>query len=258
MPAAIAIPLALAGGTAAAGVVGAKLQSGAAKDAAASSSDAAVRAAQIQADSAREQGQITAKTAADALNYSRGQSQLSLDQYNQQQTRLQPYRNLGSFALGQPLQGAPAPLTLPNLPGTQTAPTSGTMPAGSQSGASGGQGDAAALKALLDSGVDPQQAVTQFNQKYGRTTGNEAVYYDPSAHGGVATIGLPDAYLAKPGGSWDITQRAGGGGAVGAAATAGPVKLNYAPSMLTSGTSTPTIGTLQAPQYRPLSQIGVQ
>jgi hypothetical protein len=144
MPAAIAIPLALAGGSAAAGVVGAKLSSGAAKDAAAAQSDAAVKAAQIQADSAREQGQLTAKTAADALQYSRGQSQLSLDQYNQQQQRLQPYRNLGSFALGQPSQGAPAPLTLPNLPGQQTAPNAGGMPAGSQSWASAG-GSAADL-----------------------------------------------------------------------------------------------------------------
>lgn len=256
---AAAIASAIAAGAAGtASVVGAHMSSNAGKEAASSQGDAAVKAAQIQADSANSQAAIQAKTAADALNYSRGQSQLSLDQYNQQQTRLQPYRNLGSFALGQPLQGAPAPLTLPNLPGTQTTPTSGLMPSGSQSGASAGQGDASALKALLDGGMAPQQAVVEFNKKYGRTTGNEAVYYDPSAHGGVATIGLPDAYLAKPGGSWDITQRAGGGGAPAAGATAGPVKLNYTPSMLTSGTSTPTIGTLQAPQYRPLSQIGVQ
>lgn len=264
MPAAIAIPLALAGGTAAAGVVGSKIQSGAAKDAAASTSDAAVKAAQIQADSAAAQGKLTAQTAADALNYSRGQSQLSLDQYNQQQTRLQPYRNLGSFALGQPLQGAPAPLTLPNLPGTQTTPTSSTMPAGSTSGSSANLSDPAAWMSLVGNDQALSQWVAQglgsASQKPGLVD-----YY-------VKTIkGQPGANATEQSGSAKYYQdlfakdpnvSGTAGGSAMPAATAGPVKLNYTPSMIGGGTSsTPTIGTLQAPpmQYRSLAQIaGVQ
>jgi hypothetical protein len=54
---------------------------------------------------------------------------------------------------------------------------------------------------------NPQGAISAFNSQTGRTTGNEAVYYDPSQHGGVATIGLPDSYLSQQGGAWGITQR---------------------------------------------------
>jgi hypothetical protein len=111
---------------------------------------------------------------------------------------------------------------------TGATPAPGSIAAatpGANAPAASGTAGAAEMKALLDGGLDPQQAVQQFNQKYGRSTGNEAVYYDPSQHGGVATIGLPDAYLAKPGASWDITQRSGGVGttsAPGAAPTYTP------------------------------------
>lgn len=90
-----------------------------------------------------------------------------------------------------------------HLPGL----TASTGNAGASS--SSAAGSAADLKALIDSGVDPQAAAQQFNKTYGRTTGNEAVYYDPAQHGGVATIGLPDAYLSLEPNGWGITQRGG-------------------------------------------------
>lgn len=242
--------------------VGAGKQADAAKEAAKTQSDAGLKVAQIQADSAAAQGKLTAQTAADALNYSRGQSQLSLDQYNQQQTRLQPYRNLGSFALGQPLQGAPTPLTLPNLPGTQTAPTSSTMPSGSTSGSSANLSDPAAWMSL----VGNDSALTDWVKgNLGTQASPDLVNYY------VGKIkGQPGANAIEQAGSanyWAQKLKAdpslgGGSGSVASAATAGPVKLNYTPSMIGGGTSsTPTIGTLQAPPmpYRSLAQIaGVQ
>jgi hypothetical protein len=258
---AAAIASAIAAGAAGtASVVGAKMSSGAAKDAASSQSDAAVKAAQIQADSANQQAAIQAKTAADALQYSRGQSQLSLDQYNQQQQRLQPYRNLGSFALGQPMQGAPAPLTLPNLPGQQTAPTAGAMPAGSQSGASAGNlSDPNAWMSL----VGNKPALLQWVQSQGVTDPQLAGYYTEKIQG------QPGANATEQAGSanyWaskiksDPKVGGGGGGVVAPAATAGPVKLNYTPTTMAARGVSPIaqIGTLQAPMYKPLSQIGVQ
>lgn len=67
---------------------------------------------------------------------------------------------------------------------------------------------AAYLQSLIKGGMDPHTAIAQFNKETGRTHGNEAEYYDPSVHG-VATIGLPEAYLAADGGNgdWTVTQR---------------------------------------------------
>jgi hypothetical protein len=79
-------------------------------------SGAAEYAADVQAKAAKEAAEIQAKSAERALQYSRAQSQLSLDQYNAQQRRLQPYRNLGLFAMGQPFENAPDPLALPPVP----------------------------------------------------------------------------------------------------------------------------------------------
>lgn len=250
-----------AGAAGTAGIVGAKISSNAGKEAAATQSDAGVKAAQIQADSANKQAELQASSAKQALDYSRSQSQLSLDQYNQQQTRLQPYRNLGAFALGQPMSDAPAALTLPNLPGTQTTPSSSALPSGSQSSASGGD-PAAYTLSLIQGGMSAQQAAQQTNAKFNLQTGSQAVYYPENN-----TIGLPGAYLAGPTNKpdspkeWGIVPRSGGGGSAPAAATAGPVKLNFTPSRIgASGANMmPVTGTLQAPQtispYRTLSQI---
>jgi hypothetical protein len=261
MPAAIAIPLAIAGGTAAAGIYGANKSSSAATTAAADQSDAAVKAAQIQADAANKAAQLQATTAQQALDYSRSQSQLALDQYNQQQTRLQPYRNLGAFALGQAPSNAPAPLSLPPLSSSSTAPLSGSMPSGL---ASGTADPASYALSLVTGGMTPAQAAQQTNQKFNLQTGAQAVYYPDSN-----TIGLPNAYLAGPTGKsdspaqWGIVQRSGGGGSATTAQppSAGPVKLNYTPTQIGSlAPTSATAGTLQAPPIvapsRSLGQIG--
>ena len=64
MPAAVAIPLAMAGGSAIAGIAGAKIQSGAAGRAADAQTQAANKAAEIQAQSAREALQFQREAAA--------------------------------------------------------------------------------------------------------------------------------------------------------------------------------------------------
>jgi hypothetical protein len=99
------IPLITGAATAGASIFGASKQAGAIDN-----------AANIQAKAAKEAADVQAKSAERALLYSRAQSQLALDQYNAQQKRLQPYRNLGLFALGQPFENAPDPLTLPPVP----------------------------------------------------------------------------------------------------------------------------------------------
>lgn len=105
-------------------------------------------------------------------------------------------------------------------PGTYTPPASAfadptknqNIPLGSAPAAQPGMTaapTAAYLQSLLGSSQyanNPQAAIAYFNQSTGRTSGNEAVYYDPSVHG-TATIGLPDSYLSLNGNQWGITQR---------------------------------------------------
>lgn len=130
---------------------------------------------------------------------------------------------------GGTLGGAPgqinyAPGVLPSIPTTSGSPASGTytppasafadptrnqnVPLGGSlgGGKQSGESDAAYLQRLIRSGMSPQQAAQTFNQTLGRTTGNEAVYYDPSKHGGHATIGLPEGYLSDENG-WGFTPR---------------------------------------------------
>lgn len=203
------IPLAIAAGSAISGVVGAKMQSGAAHDAAA-----------IQAQSAREQAAAQTAAADKAEKFSRQQAEnewrnsQNTQRANYDQARAR-YGTIAGMAGEYGLNVGAMPDYAPGIDphyDTGATPAPGSI-AGATPGASappaGGTAGAAEMKALLDGGLDPKAAVAQFNQKYGRSTGNEAVYYDPSQHGGVATIGLPDAYLAKPGASWDITQRSG-------------------------------------------------
>jgi hypothetical protein len=269
MPAVIPfIPLivgGIAGGTA---VAKAHMESGAAENAAntqakaattaaGTQATAATKTAQIQADAANRAADLQAKAAADALQFSRAQSQTSLDQYNQQQQRLTPYRNLGNFALGQPMEGNPAPISLPNLPGQSSSGNSAM-------GVSvGGDDPANYTLSLVKSGISPQQAAQQTNQKFGLTTGSEAVYYPDSN-----TIGLPNAYLAGPTNKpdspkeWGIVPRSGGGGQAtgGVAARTGPVTLNYTPQFEPYAAPAPLTPALQAPQYQyaPLNAIGRQ
>lgn len=70
------------------------------------------------------------------------------------------------------------------------------------------------LLQLLSSGMDPQEAIAQFNKRTGRTYGNEAWFYGPEVHG-TPTIGLPGEYLSLENGVWKITKRSPEQGAVG-------------------------------------------
>lgn len=252
------------GATATAGIYGANKSAGAAETAAGDQSSAAVKAAQIQADAANHSADLTANSAAQALALSRANSQLSLDQYNQQQTRLQPYRNLGSFALGQPFSAAPAPLSLPPIDSSGTTPNSSGTPTGSTSGTSGGANYAPLIDAL-NKGQNPQAVIQQYNSSQAPVNGESYAWRSiPSAPGG-GVVEIPGgAYLAPgPNGQWGYTAGSdGGGGGSTPTATAGPVKLNYTPTTLGSMMPTQaTVGTLQAPAiqaqmpYRSLGQI---
>jgi len=182
--------------------------------------DAAEKSAQLQTDAVKygADKQDDATQRAEVFQRQQAENAYQNAQTTQRANYDQAKARLGAIA-GVGAQYGLSGLSMPDfVPGVDPHYDTGATPlpdgtlgavAGVTPSGSAAKGDAAALKALLDAGADPQTAVAKFNQQYGRTTGNEAVYYDPSQHGGVATIGLPDAYLAKPGSSWDITQRSG-------------------------------------------------
>jgi hypothetical protein len=93
----------------------------------------------------------------------------------------------------------------------QQPPAPAPMPAPAPSGGSRSPGY---ITQLIQSGMSPQDAVARYNQEFGTT---EAQYYDPSQHGGHATIGLPSSYLTDEDNWANATQRmpeGGGGGGV--------------------------------------------
>ncbi len=125
MPAAIAIPLALGAGTAAAGIVGAKLQSGAAENAANLQSQAAQQTLDFQ----KQQAAIAQQNAAAT----------QLANYGQYQARQGNLSDIGQM-LGLPARNIPPPPAFitqqaqggasPTLPASQTVPSSSlTSPA---------------------------------------------------------------------------------------------------------------------------------
>lgn len=75
--------------------------------------------------------------------------------------------------------GAPAKVNPPAPPPSPLAPPSGTIHD--------------YMLEQLKMGKDPAQVAADANKHFGRTTGNEAVYYKDNN-----TIGLPDSYLAGP------------------------------------------------------------
>lgn len=109
--AALLTALGVAGG-ATASAIATHSAAGKQEEAARVQSDAAVKAAQIQADAAQKAADEQAKSATEALNFTKAQAQLSLDQYNAKEARLTPYRNLGAFAMGTPQL---TPMTLRDL-----------------------------------------------------------------------------------------------------------------------------------------------
>lgn len=105
MPAAVAIPLIIGAASTAAtvgvGMYGASKQAGAARQATAATTSSNNRAAELEAQSARESlAFLKSQEAARQAEHTRTEA-LNLDQYNQQGARLQPYRTLGSSAVDQ-------------------------------------------------------------------------------------------------------------------------------------------------------------
>lgn len=200
MPAAIAIPLITAAASGTAAVVGSKINANAAESAGQRTSAATNQATAL----------ATSQEAERRREFDQQQAQSKL-QWDTEQANKAPYRQVSSDALlrVRDLLGLPQ--------GQATAPATGAAPVSANGAAATAAvkgGSAADLKALIDGGMNPQQAAAAFNQKYGRTTGNEAAYYAPSAQtSGKAVIGLPDAYLSQEPQGWAITQRGGGAAA---------------------------------------------
>lgn len=194
MPAAIAIPLIAAAASGTAAVVSSKINANAAENASRTQSASTDKATALATSDEAERRREFDQQQAEAKR-----------QWDTEQANKAPYRQVSSDALlrVRDLLGLPA-----------GAPV--TMGAGSTANASGQStgargGSAADLKALIDGGMNPQQAAQAFNQKFGRSTGNEAVYYAPSAQtSGKAVLGLPDAYISQEPQGWAITQRGGG------------------------------------------------
>lgn len=206
------MPAALAIGTAVGMIGAAKLNSNSANKSARLQTDAANHGADIQKQSADEALAFQREQAAQDQARWEASQRANYDQYVGKHNAANTLAQGLGFSLG---DAVPYPQSQPS--GGSGTPSGGVSGAG---GTSGGSADA--LKALLDQGMDPQQAAAQFNKQFGRTTGNEAVYYDPSQHGGKATIGLPDAYLSLEGNGWSITPRSGGGAAPRSIAAAMP------------------------------------
>lgn len=231
--AAIAAALAAAGGTAVAGKFASKGNTKGAQI----SSDAALRAAQIQADSARETARLQTEAATKAAQLQKESSDAALGFTKQQalygaqsaetdrsanyQQWAAKERRLGSI-------GEMVGLGQRDIPSYVPSPTPNFDTPGSGGAAAGGGPSQAAqyLKGLLDTGKDPQAAIADTNAKFGLSPDkqNSAMYYDPSQHGGVATIGLPDSYLALKDGKWEMTVRNGSAAPAAAAKTTTPYR----------------------------------
>lgn len=204
------------------------------------SSSASENAAKLQATATDKATALaTAQEAERKSEFDQQQAQSKL-QWDTEQANKAPYRQVSSDAL---LRVRDL-LGLPQGSATNTGPATGAAAiAAGQAPPTARSGSAADLKALIDGGMNPQQAAAAFNQKYGRTTGNEAAYYAPSAQtSGKAVIGLPDAYLSQEPQGWAITQRGGG---VAAPKTAMAAAM---PSSLASRVS----GPATSPGYTPV------
>lgn len=231
-----------AGASAAGGITAAHMASSGATDAAKLQTDAAKYGADKQ-DAATQRAEAFQRQQAE--NAWQNSQQTQRANYEQSKAR---YGSIAGVAsqYGLNLGGMPeySPGVDPHydtgaapLPSSSTTPNAAGTIAGS---APQGQGNAAALKALIDGGMDPQAAVSTFNQRYGRSTGNQAVYYDPSQHGGKATIGLPDAYLSLEPTGWGITPRSGGTAKAGTIAGASPYMAPPAIGVPQVNTAIPT------------------
>lgn len=130
-----------------------------------------------------------------------------------------PYRRVATAPDGVPVYGDQSGgYFTQNADGTYTQQFQGGTPSWlqQQTGTGGGGMTPAPtsqyLQSLIQSGMSPQDAVAAFNQRTGRTTGNEAVYYNDSRG---QTIGLPEGYLTAADNWGSLTahgNESGGGG----------------------------------------------
>lgn len=216
MPAAVAIPLALAGGSAISNVIGSKIQSGAAKDAAKTQTDAANKAAEIQAQSAREALAFQKdQAAADASRF----EQTQRSNYDQWAARQGYQSSIGSM-LGLPAR---------NIPSYQSS-----MPSGSPQGMPNAGGADAKVAAFVadwqkthpvSEGIAPVAAALQkaglssgrFDYGGGNLSNNE-VTVGGKPYKVLGGEGTPAAYWYVPG-----TNDAAPGAAIGGGAGRGYV-----------------------------------
>ncbi len=190
MPAAIAIPLALAGGTAAAGVIGGALSSSAARD-----------AANTQAAAASHAADLTSKAASDTLAFQK--TQAAQDQanfnttqqanYNQWVPKEQQLSSLGTL-VGLPARNIPAYQQTANVLGG-SAPSGTATTASGTASPTGNPTDPSAIAAQLTAnykslGVAPtgpgtgptdlSYYATQIANTGGLTPQNSAYWFGPS------------------------------------------------------------------------------
>jgi hypothetical protein len=178
-----AIALALAAGATAGGQI----------YAAHAGSEAATEGARLQSDATSHGIDAQSRANQDALDFQK--EQLTRAEQRQQEAERANYQQYYTRALGARTLGQSIGFDLPEplAPGSK-------IPAGTSGGRRTSQyaGQDATLGELLKSGVDPAQAIAQFNQQYGRTTGNEATF----AHDN--TIAVPSGYYATGANGWQF------------------------------------------------------
>ncbi len=210
------------------------------------SSESSDKAAQLQSTASDKATALAQQQEAERKSeFDQQQAQAKL-QWDTEQANKAPYRQISSDALlrVRDLLGLPQGAPLPSSAAPTGTPSSAGAPTAT---ATGSGGSAADLKALIDGGMNPQQAASVFNQKYGRSTGNEAVYYAPSAQtSGKAVLGLPDAYLSQEPQGWAITNR-------GSATPRTAMAAAMPTSLVSRTTLNPaTMGPATQPNYTPI------
>ena len=241
MPAAIAIPLALAGGTAAAGIIGSKIQS-----------NASEHAADVQTQAAEQAAQLQSQSAANTLAFEKAQAEA--DYKNQEIARQANYQQWAANAnrlgsLGSSMYGLPArniPAYVPSVdPGyTGAGAVNSSLAGGSPAAASGATGTTyQPLLDALNKGQTPQAVIDQFNASQGLKTGSSYAWRSiPGAPGGGVVEVPGGAYLAPgPDGTWGYTPAPSGGGS---SATA-PPNASAMGSLAQPGAAPINVPTLQ-------------
>src|SRR5579885_950162 len=221
-------------------------------------SNGATSAANIQANAANHAADVQGASTDKALEFQKMQAendfrnQVAVQRANYQQylARANAAKSLGA-SLGFNIPD-PSPFVEPTDPNYTGAATTGSQTGASGMTATGGASaqtpstGAAALQKLLSSGIDPQTAAKTFNQQFGRTTGNEAVYYPQNN-----TIGLPEGYLSTGQNGWQFTPRGASGGS--SAGTLGGL-MGLAPAAATIQPLAAQPGTaLTPPGYTPFT-----